>query len=254
MKDGMNRGAERDIRLLKAYALISMPVLLVLAVAAFQRSEQPTKFDVIDVERINVVDRNGTLRMTISNRERLPDPVLGGKAYPLRSGSGAGYAGLIFFNSEGNENGGLIYQGARSDSGYQAYAGLSFDQFDQDETVQLSYGDENGRRRAGLTITDRASVPLQVYAESAMVIRELPEGPERDRRMEALRADMVRRGLAPARRLYAGKGADKESVVMLADPQGRTRLRLMVDSLGAPSIEFLDQRGTVTYRLPQANR
>ena len=254
MSDRLDDKARRELRLLKGYALLSMPVLLMLSVAAFQQAGQQTRFDVIDVERINVIEKDGTLRLTISNRDRLPDPVIGGKSYPLRGGTGIGSAGLIFFNEEGNEVGGLVYQGSQTDSGFRASAHLTFDQFNQDEALSLAYSDQNGRRRAGMTITDRSNESIQAFAESAMVIRRLPEGPERTRRMDALRADLVRRGQAPAQRLYAGKGLNKESIVMLADPQGRPRIRLMVDSLGVPKLEFLDERGTVTYRLPQANR
>ena len=39
---------------------------------------------------------------------------------------------------------------------------------------------------------------------------------------------------------------------MLADPHGHPRIRMKVDSLGVPSLEFLDSAGTVTYRLPAA--
>ena len=52
-------------------------------------------------------------------------------------------------------------------------------------------------------------------------------------------------------RLYAGRTAQKASVVNLADPQGRTRLLLKVDSLGVASIEFMDEAGKVTGRFPQ---
>jgi hypothetical protein len=40
---------------------------------------------------------------------------------------------------------------------------------------------------------------------------------------------------------------------MLADLKGRPRLRLVVDSLGAPKIEFLDASGRVTAHLPANN-
>ena len=35
------------------------------------------------------------------------------------------------------------------------------------------------------------------------------------------------------------------------DPNGKPRIRLKVDSLGRASLEFLDEKGTVTSRLPQ---
>ncbi len=242
------------MNLLKVYAFASTSLMLALALTAFRQGRQRPHFEEIDVERINVVEKDGTLRLTISNRARMPDPVIGGKSYPLRSGTGTGSAGLIFFNDEGNENGGLAYQGARTDSGYEASANLSFDQFNQDETLVLGYGDQNGHRRAGITVSDRPEVPIQAFAESAMVFRRLPDGPEKTRREKRMEAAMVARGELPARRLFAGKGLDKEATVMLADRRGRPRLRLTVDSLGAPRIEFLDESGRVTFRLPDRRR
>ncbi len=243
----------RELRLLRAYTLASTVLLFGVGLVGFRTLRHP-HFDEIDVGRINVVEPDGTLRLTISNRARLPDPVIAGKAYPLRGGTGAGAAGLIFFNDEGNENGGLIYQGGRDSSGYHASAHLTFDQFDQDETVSLSYGDRSGRRQAGLTITDRPTVAIQPMAESLLAIRALPEGPERTRRMQRLRDLMAQRGEVPAMRLFAGRSAAGEAVVVLADPKGRARLRLRVDSLGEPAIELLDERGTVTERFPERVR
>ena len=36
----------------------------------------------------------------------------------------------------------------------------------------------------------------------------------------------------------------------VADPQGRTRLRMLVDSLGNPRVEFLNDSGRVVMKIP----
>jgi hypothetical protein len=239
-----------DLRFLKAYAFGATSLAIGLSLAAFRQSARP-HFEEIDVERINIVEHDGTLRMTISGHDRLPDPIIGGKAYPLRSGGGGRGAGMIFFNDEGNENGGLLYSGRATAGGHEAGAGLSFDQFNQDETVTLSYEDAKGQRAAGLVIADRPDVPIQIFAESAMVYRSLPEGPEKARRLEAFRRDQEARGLFGSRqRATIGKGPHKEAIVMLADPRGRPRIKMMVDSLGTPTLEFLDADGHVVQQLP----
>jgi hypothetical protein len=38
-------------------------------------------------------------------------------------------------------------------------------------------------------------------------------------------------------------------MLILADPMGRPRIQLKVDSLGNPAIEMLDEKGTVVRRL-----
>jgi hypothetical protein len=245
----MDRETRRAMRLLEAYSLATSVALAVIALTAARNPTRP-RFAELDVERINVIEKNGTLRLTISNKARLPEPVIGGKSYPLRSGTGAGSAGMIFFNDEGNEDGGLIFQGRRTPQGHQASGGLTFDQYNQDETVALGHGDENGRREAGLRIADRADVSIQAAAESLMVIRRLPDGPEKTRRIEALRTS-PELGLASTTRAYIGRGADRAAILVLSDPAGRPRIRMTVDSLGAPRLDFLDESGKITYQLPQ---
>lgn len=248
----MSPDDRRDMRFLKGYAFGTTSLIVVLSLLAFRNVQRP-HFQEIDAERINIVEPDGTLRMTISDHERLPEPVIGGKSYPLRTGTGGAGAGLLFFNDEGNEDGGLTYTGRKTATGYTAGAGLTFDQYNQDETVTLSYNDENRARRAGLLIADRPDASIQEFAESAMVFRNLPNGPERTRRLQVFRDEMRRRGLyGPTPRLYAGKTVDKASIVLLSDRQGHPRIRMMVDSLGAPTLDFLDATGKVTYALPNA--
>ena len=55
---------------------------------------------------------------------------------------------------------------------------------------------------------------------------------------------------AGVQRVMVGKTPDQTAMVMLADPQGRPRLRLRVDSTGAGRMELLDGDGQVTYSVP----
>src|SRR5258707_12941097 len=116
--------SRKELRLLRAYALTASVLLTVLVLAAFSRFGQKARFEEIDVERINVVEKDGTLRLVISNKARAPDPVVSGKTYPRGGGN---RAGVIFFNDEGNENGGLIYGGRRDrDGNSQSEGALRF--------------------------------------------------------------------------------------------------------------------------------
>ena len=250
----MDEHLRREIGRLRRTTAVAMTLLVVVAVSAFVQARARTTFDEIDVHRINVREANGTLRVTISNHARLPEAVIGGKTYPLRGGTGVQSAGLIFFNDEGNEDGGLVWTGQRTATGNRASANLTFDQFDQDETVSLGYGEENRRREAGLSIIDRPDESIQVFAESLMAIRAMPDGPAKDARTKRFREGMEARGAMPATRLYVGKMPDKASMVVLSDPKGHPRLRLAVDSLGAARIEFLDDAGHVTRTLTGTER
>ena len=202
------------------------------------------------MERINVVEKNGNLRMVISNRERSIGPIYKGKPFGYPGGT---RPGIIFFNDEGTENGGLTFSGqSNADGTYRSSSGLSFDQFNQDQVVYLQYADNNGRRNMGLTVADR--IDLDIYdlvAERDSIMKVHPQGAARD---SALQKWAQPRNGVPiaAERVYVGRDVRKAAVVNLSDRNGKPRIRLMVDSLGTPSLEFLDATGTVTSRLPGA--
>ena len=248
----MDDPTRRELRQVRAFLIIAGAVTAVIALAAF-RETQKTRFTEIDVERINVVETDGKLRLTISNAARIPDPIIGGKSYPLRGGTGAGSAGMIFFNDEGNENGGLVFAGRKTPTGHRANAHITFDQFDQDETVAFSYTDVDGKARAGMTISDRSTMPIKIFADSAMAFQALPDGPEKTRRLQQLRDSPAGEAGKSMLRVFLGKTPDRSSAVMLADPAGRIRLRLTVDSAGTPAMDFLDETGQTIRRYP-ANR
>src|SRR5919199_1235573 len=127
----------RELRLLRAHALVTTPLVVVLALGAFRQGARKARFTEIDVERINVVEPDGKLRMVIANRPRSIGPIYKGKPFGYPGGS---RPGIIFFNDEGSENGGLTFSGRRNPDGtYQASTGLSFDQFNQDQILYFQY-------------------------------------------------------------------------------------------------------------------
>jgi hypothetical protein len=226
--------------------MVTTPLLVILALAAF-RQEQ-TRFTEIDVERINVVEPDGKLRMVISNRPRSIGPIYKGTPFGYPGGS---RPGMIFFNDEGTENGGLGFSGSRGpDGAYRASSQLAFDQFDQDQVLYLQYADQNGQRRLGLTVADRAPVSIFELVQKRDSNNLMPDGPEKRAAMERLMGPVDGQPMF-AQRVYVGRDPSRAAVVNLSDPAGRPRLRLQVDSLGTPSLEFLDERGQVVSRLPE---
>ena len=174
----MNDRVERDVRFLKRYALVSTTVLGLLSVAAFTRQGPKTKFGEIDVERINIVEKDGKLRLVLSNRELSPGPIYKGKPFGYPGGN---RPGMIFFNDEESENGGLTFSGQRLPDGTVTSSGhLSFDQFDQDQVLVLNYSEGGGQRSVGMQILDRASVPIFDWVQLRDSINKLPAGPEKE--------------------------------------------------------------------------
>ena len=232
---------------LRAYSALMTVLVGALTVTAFRQTAQKTRFTEIDVERINIVEPDGKLRMVISNRPRSIGPIYQGKPFGYAGGT---RPGIIFFNDEGSENGGLTFTGRRRDDGtYSSSVGMSFDQFDQDETLTLRYSDENGRKTTGINIAERDERNIYELVLQRDSINKIADS--------TTRAAALQRLLGPrngvplvASRVYLGRGRDRSALLNLSDPNGRPRLRLRVDSLGKASLEFLDENGAVTTRIP----
>ena len=242
---------ERDVRFLKRYAAVTTTLLVVLSAAAFTRSTQKAKFDEIDVERINIVEPNGHYRMVLSNRPRSIGPIYKGEpfGYP-----GGGRPGIIFFNDEGTENGGLTFTGSRRpDGGYRASTHMSFDQFNSDQVLNLDYGDNNGQRVIGFSVNDRADFDIFDMVKQRDSIMKMTDTVARKAALAQLMAP--RNGIPlNAQRMFLGRDPSRSAVLNLSDPNGKPRLRLIVDTLGVARIEFLDAAGHVTRTLAESMR
>ena len=237
---------ERDVRFLKRYALISTLVVGGLTVAAFRRPA-PTRFEEIDVERINIVEPNGAYRMVLSNRPRSIGPVYKGKPFGY---AGGGRPGIIFFNDEGTENGGLTFTGSADSAGkYRASTHMSFDQFNSDQVLNLDYADDNGRKLVGISMAERGPVNIFDFVHQRDSIMKIADTV---RRADALSQLTAPRNGVPlyAERVFVGRNRSRAASLVLSDPNGKPRLRLLVDSLGSARIEFLDAAGAVTSRIP----
>ena len=161
---------------------------------------------------------------------------------------------MIFYNDEGSENGGMGFSGRAHDGHVSANAGFMFDQYGQDQTVGLTYDEQDGRRSAGLRVWDRPNQPITVLADMVEPIKLMADGPDKTRRMVAVRDSAMKLGLGGAQRVFIGKQVDKTATVVLADAQSRPRLRMVVDSAGAARIEFLDDGGKVIRTLSATDR
>ena len=244
----MDAQTRRELRLLKGYALVVTTLLGALSMAAFTRAKRAEKFTEIDVERINIVEPDGRLRMVISNRPRSIGPIYKGQPFGYAGGA---RPGIIFFNDEGTENGGLTFTGKQNpDGSYEASTGMSFDQFNQDQILYFQYNERNGQRRTDFTIADRAPVDIKQMVDVRDSIMKIAD--------TAARAAALRKWAEPrngvplfAPRVYIGRDRMRSAVINLSDPSGKTRLRLVVDSLGGASLQFLDEAGRVTAKYPQ---
>jgi hypothetical protein len=190
-------------------------------------------FEEVDVQRINVREPDGTLRMVISNSRAAPGTFVKGReiARPDRRD-----AGILFVNEEGTENGGLSFGGRKVDGKVIQNGHLSFDQYEQDQVISLDQGESDGERHATLSFSDRPDVPLPW---DLMARLDTPAGQAELRKMEAA-------GGFGVQRVRLGKTPERSSVLELKDAKGRVRLVLKVAAEGAATIDFLDETGKVT--------
>ncbi|MBM4187522.1 MAG: hypothetical protein FJ206_09440 [Gemmatimonadetes bacterium] len=124
----MTTGERGELRILRVYGLATTLLLAVFTVSAFRQPPQKAKFSEIDVERINIVEPNGHYRMVLSNRSRSIGPIAYGKPFGYPGGT---RPGIIFFNDEGTETGGLTFGGKTENGRFQGSGHLSFDQYNQ---------------------------------------------------------------------------------------------------------------------------
>lgn len=236
----MQTKLERDVRNLKIYALCLTLLFIGLAVLGIFSLRKP-HFKEVDVQRLNIREKNGKLDLVISNAARMPPAIINGKSF----NNGTRSPGMLFYNGKGDEDGGLGF-GSRTlpDGKYGADGQIMFDQYNQDQIVGIEYNDNNGKRLAGLHVWDRPDVSI----DQIMNKLEGLKGAER----QATINNLKNAGMLGTTRVFVGRLPDKSAQVILADPKSHPRLVISVDASGAAEIKFLDESGKVTYSLPPA--
>jgi hypothetical protein len=191
-------------RILMAYCGLTSTALVAVLVMGAARPAQT--FDEITVHRINVAEPDGTLRMVISDKARLPGVIVKGREQPKADRP---QAGMLFYNDEGSENGGLIFGGRKNAKGEVVDAGgsLSFDKYGASEVIQLAGVDDAENRFAGLSVRDTQ------------------------------------------RRIWVGRRDDGIASVSLMDADGKRRIALEVAASGEPSLRFFDETGRTVQTL-----
>lgn len=236
---------EQRIQVLTIYTQVVTILLGILAFFVFKQVTQKRKFAEIDVERLNIVEQDGQLRMVISNKERQHPGQVDGEPIPRPDGRAPG---LIFFNERGDECGGLSFDSGVLENGItHNFGSLTFDKFRQDQTIGLQHLEGNGQYFAGLTVWDRPDTSLAEFIEMWEGIEQMPEGAEKQ---DAI-ASLKRRGEFGTQRILVGRERDQSATIALSDAEGHPRLKIVVDADGNAQINFLDQSGQVTLCLPE---
>jgi hypothetical protein len=249
-----------ETKLLRQIRVLQLCVLALFASNAFLCTNffyplfPQQRFRVIDAERINIREKSGTLKAALSNSE-------GFNVGQRAEMGGVRFSGLMFYNEEGEETGGLVYYGKTTPGGQDSDVTLTMDQFRQDQNVYLHH--EEFKDAHGLRIEDGLSVNARpdwtntkdeyaIYAE----LQKLP--PER---REELQLKSLQAGKISSNRLFFGvrrgikdsKSYD-DAGVFIKNTWGRNAIKLYVDNDNKPHFEIYDSLGkTIVYelKLPQ---
>ena len=239
----MSANLAREVRFLKAYAVVATLVCTSLFTVGFARQSEKQTFREIDVERINIVEEDGQLRMVISNQERQHPGIVNGKVIKRTHPRPPG---MIFFNHLGDEMGGLI-MGENGGDGH--FGQLTFDKVRGDQTIGFRHMEsDNGAYTSGLVMWQQPNIPSDVIHAKYEAAMALEDEEARNAAVQEMRDNHE----LTTERLFLGKNRDDTAYLVLSDLNGKPRMVLAVEADGAPRLEFLDEEGKTTYRLPEA--
>ena len=226
-------------------ACIGFPISVFVAMSGSALQEPEQKIvEEITVQRINIVEPDGSLKMVISNSARMHPGQIGDFKPPARERP----AGVLFFDQQGDEAGGMGIVGDETNR----YGGLVIDQLGNDESVKLTSQQVRQpggfKHRAGLSVTDRnPDVSLPELIKLMAEVQAIEDPKARQARMD----ELSEQGMLSNDRLFVGRGAEGDVLVDMRDKKGVTRLRFSVTADGNASIEFLDENGKVTRALTE---
>ncbi|HEY8937267.1 MAG TPA: hypothetical protein VIM65_18705 [Cyclobacteriaceae bacterium] len=227
----------QELRILKWYAAGLTLVVLFLLSNLFLKKDKHLAVGELDVERINIVENDGAVKMVISNKQRQHPGMLNGKTLQPRERD----AGIIFFNSSGDECGGLVYDG----SAKEASLTFSVDQFRNDQLMQLQYlqntlGDSI-KRHYGLKLWDRAeSFTLSQQVALVDSLKRLGNESIMNEKIQQLKD----KGLLGVERMFAGKTDENEVGLFIRDSKGRIRIKIFCDDKNQPRIVMFNEDGS----------
>ena len=207
-------------------------------------------FDEITVGRINIVEPDGTKRMVISNKAQFPGDFRQGKehARPDRRS----FAGMLFINEEGTENGGLIQKGSiGADGKINSGLSLTFDRFRQDQALQLLNNDSENHQSTSVRINDVPNFKVTSMDDITKFGEEASKLPED--KQQAFWEKLSNENRLSNNRVYLGTTGSKGSALLLNDAKGKVRMMLLVSAAGKAEIQMLDENGKVEKTISPTN-
>lgn len=222
--------------LLKLYAITLTFILVFFMVSGFKTHQLKQKIDELTVQRINVVEPDGTLKMVISNSDKQHPGMVNGKKLEERERQ----PGMLFFNEEGDEVGGLVYAGNKEDGAGMV---LSFDQYKNDQIMQTQYIRHNGKQQYGMNIWDRSE---KITTPKLNFIRDSLKTKGFSNREISKEIEKINDGKPyTSTRMFSGKNFNNQVGLFLKDESGNDRIKIYIDKNNEPKFEILNNKGKI---------
>jgi hypothetical protein len=233
----------RQIRLLQISVVILLVTTGLLVVNCLFPILPQQRVRVLNAERINIRERNGILKAALSNSAGFNE---GQRAEQGR----VVFSGLMFYNEEGQETGGLVYRGKTIPGGQDADVSLTMDQYNQDQVVYLHH--EELKNADGLKIDDGLTIierpdwkgVKEEYSIYGQMDKLKPEERE-ELKLKSLQAAKIstRRAFFGVRRGTKDAAPYDDAGVFIKNKWGRDAIKLYVDNDNKPHFEILDALG-----------
>ncbi|MDI9257918.1 hypothetical protein [Flavobacterium sedimenticola] len=243
----------RELVFLRTFAVATVLGIVFVTNAAFNKNGNQ-KFSEIDVERINIVEKDGTVKMIITNVDKFPNGKTKINGRPTNE-ERKKRSGMLFFNEDGIECGGFIYDGQKSANGHSSGLSLTFDQYDGDQVMQLLTQDykEGDYRRvtSGLMFSDRPTKESQI--KTGLIMKELEELGKKDPKAadEKYKTYVEQGLLGGAPRMMLGKSGSESNGVFLFDNKGMPKAMFYVDKENNAKLDFFDDKGNTIASFPE---
>jgi hypothetical protein len=204
-----------------------------------------------------VLEKDGTVKMVITNVERFPN---GSDKINSRATNEdrKKRSGMLFFNEDGIECGGFIYDGQKNANGHSSGLSLTYDQYDGDQVMQLLTQDyQEGDKRfvsSGLMFNDRPTKESQ--SRTAKIMKELDELGKKDPKAaeEKYKTYEAQGLIGGAPRVMLGKSRSENNGLFLFDNKGMPRAMFYVDKENNAKLDFFDEKGNVIASLPKQGK
>lgn len=237
----MKSSIEKKVNFLMAYAIASTMIICFFTFSSFKDKKDEKRIDEIVAKKITIVGEDNLPRMVLSNENRQHSGRMNGKEWPKRERP----SGIIFFNNQGDECGGLVYQTKEKEG--KIISGMSFtmDNYKDDQVIQV--------------LNDEYYANGKAYIQRGININQYPIGTnieDRNKKIEAINQikDEQERKLklnelyekeGSVNRVFLGRTKGNSSGLFLSGPDGKPKMMIYVDENGNPKIQTFNSKGEI---------